>query len=265
MANTDAVNRRDFLRTAAGSSVMLTSQLAGSSASAAATDEWPRLRPATLYKVYVGRSGERESRRVPGTMVRYLTWSKEEITKMENHLRDLEKKLGDVTFVGGEAIPPADVAEVAAKAESADGLLLIWLSGHGGDYETLEKLSFGLDKPAVSFFQPFSGHGWMWHQQWKDRNVVLLSTTDLDELDEAVGLLRVPALMKQTSPVFAMLAVSTLFAVVHFHLPAVLPLFIIAMACSIAYVRTGSILVPIIMHATFNATTLLSLLAQGNS
>jgi L-fucose isomerase-like protein len=90
------------------------------------------------------------------------------------------------------------VAEVAAKAESADGLLLIWLSGHGGDYETLEKLSFGLDKPAVSFFQPFSGHGWMWHQQWKDRKVVLLSTTDLSELDEAIGLLRVPALMKQT-------------------------------------------------------------------
>ena len=198
MANTDAVNRRVFLRTAAGSSFMLTSQLARSSVFAAERDEWPRLRPATIYKVYVGRSGERESRRVPGTMVRYLTWSEEEITKLENHLQDLETQLGDVTFVGGEAIPPADVAEVAAKAESADGLLLIWLSGHGGDYETLEKLSFGLGKPAVSFFQPFSGHGWMWHQQWKDRNVVLLSTTDLDELDEAVSLLRVPALMKQT-------------------------------------------------------------------
>ena len=117
---------------------------------------------------------------------------------MDNYLRDLEKKLGDVTFVGGETIPPADVAQVAAKAASADGILLIWLSGHGGDYATLEKLSFGLDKPAVSFFQPFSGHGWMWHQQWKNRKVVLLSTTDWKELDEAVSLLRVPALMKQT-------------------------------------------------------------------
>jgi hypothetical protein len=73
---------------------------------------------------------------------------------MNSHLSDLEKKLGDVKFVGGETIPPADAAEVAARAKSADGLLLVWLSGHGGDYATLEKLSFGLEKPAVSFFQP---------------------------------------------------------------------------------------------------------------
>ena len=33
---------------------------------------------------------------------------------MDNHPRDLEKKLGAVTFVGGETIPPADVAQVAA-------------------------------------------------------------------------------------------------------------------------------------------------------
>lgn len=199
MANTDSVNRRSFLKTAAaGSGLMVPSPLAGSSSLAAEREEWPKLRPATIYKVYVGRSGARESGSAPGRMVRYLTWSEEEIAKLDNHLQNLEKKLGDVTFVGGEAIPPANAAEVAAKAERADGLLLIWLSGHGGDYETLEKLRFGLDKPAVSFFQPFSGHGWMWHQQWKDRNVVLLSTTDLGELDEAVRLLRTPALMKQT-------------------------------------------------------------------
>jgi len=198
MANSDAVDRRDFLRTAAGSGLMLAPQGAGSSAYAGEREEWPKLRPATIHKIYVGRSGARESGSVPGKMVRYLTWSKEEIAKLDSHLEELEKRLGDVRFVGGEAIPPADVSEVAAKAEAADGLLLVWLSGHGGDYETLEKLRFGLDKPAVSFFQPFSGHGWMWHQQWKDRNVVLLSTTDLDELDEAVRLLRVPALMKQT-------------------------------------------------------------------
>jgi len=117
---------------------------------------------------------------------------------MNNYLHALEKKVGDVTFIGGDTIPKVDVAEVAARAASADGMLLIWLSGHGGDYATLEKLGFGLEKPAVSFFQPFSGHGWMWHQQWKNRKVVLLSTTDWNELDEAVRLLRVPAMMKQT-------------------------------------------------------------------
>jgi hypothetical protein len=117
---------------------------------------------------------------------------------MDDYLTGLEGKLGDVKFVGGETIPPADAAEVAARAKGADALLLVWLSGHGGDYQTLEKLSFGIDKPAVSFFQPFSGHGWMWHQQWKDRKVLLLSTGDKKELEEAICLLRVPALMKQT-------------------------------------------------------------------
>jgi L-fucose isomerase-like protein len=38
----------------------------------------------------------------------------------------------------------------------------------------------------------------MWHQQWANRKVLLLSTTDRGELDEAAALLRVPALMKQT-------------------------------------------------------------------
>jgi len=191
------LNRRTFLGAGAAAGFMAAGQPAGRAALDSERDEWPKPRPATLYKLYIGRSGATTNAST-GRSVQYLTWGREEVTKMDNYLRDLEKKLGDVTFVGGETIPPADVAQVAAKAASADGMVLIWLSGHGGDYATLEKLSFGLDKPAVSFFQPFSGHGWMWHQQWKNRKVVLLSTTDWNELDEAVSLLRVPALMKQT-------------------------------------------------------------------
>ncbi|MCC6858493.1 MAG: hypothetical protein IT158_08025 [Bryobacterales bacterium] len=190
------LNRRMFLGAGTAAGITLAGQTTGRAAETAERDEWPKLRPATIYKLYVGRSGAITN--AAGRSVQYLTWGKDEVVKMDNYLRDLEKKLGDVTFTGGETIPPADVAQVAARAASADGVLLIWLSGHGGDYATLEKLSFGLDKPAVSFFQPFSGHGWMWHQQWKNRKVVLLSTTDWRELDEAVSLLRVPALMKQT-------------------------------------------------------------------
>jgi hypothetical protein len=193
----NSVTRRDFVGAVAAAGAAPRARAAAQSAIAAEAALWPKLRPATIYKVYVGRSGATTNTRT-GSSVQYLTWGTEEIARMDNHLRDLEKKLGDVTFVGGETIPPADAAQVAARAASADGLLLVWLSGHGGDYATLEKLSFGLDKPAVSFFQPFSGHGWMWHQQWKNRKVLLLSTTDWNELDQAVGLLRVPALMKQT-------------------------------------------------------------------
>ncbi|MCW5982008.1 MAG: hypothetical protein KIT09_28240 [Bryobacteraceae bacterium] len=192
-----SVTRRNFVGAVAVAGSLPLSPAGAQSPLAAEAAEWPRLRPATIYKLYIGRSGATTNPRT-GSRVQYLTWGAEEIAKMDNHLRGLETKLGDVRFVGGETIPPADVEQVAAKAASADGLLLVWLSGHGGDYATLEKLSFGLDKPAVSFFQPFSGHGWMWHQQWKNRRVLLLSTTGLHELDEAVRLLRVPAMMKQT-------------------------------------------------------------------
>lgn len=190
------LNRRTFLGAGTTAGFMLAGQPGARAAASSERDEWPKLRPATIHKLFIGRSGATTN--AAGRRVQYLTWGNDEVAKMNKYLGDLEKRLGDVTFVGGETIPPADVAQVTAKAASADGLLLIWLSGHGGDYATLEKLNFGLDKPAVSFFQPFSGHGWMWHQQWKNRKVLLLSTTDWRELDEAIGLLRVPALMKQT-------------------------------------------------------------------
>jgi hypothetical protein len=190
------LNRRKFLGAGTTAGFMLAGQPAARAAASSDKDEWPKLRPARIYKLYIGRSGAFTN--AAGRQVQYLTWGQEEVTKMDNYLQDLEKKLGDVQFVGGETIPKVDVEQVAARAASADGMVLIWLSGHGGDYATLEKLSFGVDKPAVSFFQPFSGHGWMWHQQWKNRKVVLLSTTDWRELEEAVSLLRVPPLMKQT-------------------------------------------------------------------
>ena len=195
MSSFDKLNRRTFLGSSAAG-VALAGQAAAQASLKAERDEWPKLKPATIHKIYIGRAGSTVN--AAGRTVQYLTWGQDEINKMNAYLDGIEKRYGDVKFVGGETIPPANAGEIAARAEAADGILLVWLSGHGGDYATLEKLSFGLNKPAVSFFQPFSGHGWMWHQQWKGRRVLLLSTTDWKELDEAIALLRVPALMKQT-------------------------------------------------------------------
>jgi membrane protease YdiL (CAAX protease family) len=50
-----------------------------------------------------------------------------------------------------------------------------------------------------------------------------------------------------------------LFAAVHANLASLLPLFVFALCLTLAYERTGSILVPIGMHALFNFTTLLGL------
>jgi len=58
----------------------------------------------------------------------------------------------------------------------------------------------------------------------------------------------------------SVLIVSLLFAAIHFHIPSVVPLFLIACAFSLAYVHSGSILVPIVMHVLFNALNLATLL-----
>jgi hypothetical protein len=184
----DSLNRRQFLGTTTAGGVLLAAHLANSSLRAAEDPAWPGLKPAKIHKLYAGRTGDF-----------YLTRPTEELQKFESFFADLEKKLGDVKFVGGEMIPPAKVDEVAAKLPDADALLIIHLSAHGGDAPVLGKLvDVGL--PTVLFSQPFSGHGWMYFPEWRKqgKRIVLLPTSDWSELERAVGLLRVPAWMKQT-------------------------------------------------------------------
>lgn len=57
----------------------------------------------------------------------------------------------------------------------------------------------------------------------------------------------------------SVIAVSLFFSLLHFHLPSVAPLFVIAVAFSLGYVLTRSIAVPIFMHALFNLGNILLL------
>lgn len=187
----DPMSRRDFIKVTAAGGAVFAANLTANAATpdkGEAADAWPNLPPPVkIHTVFVGRTGG------------YMARPTAEKAKLSKHLEDLSKKLGDVQFVGGETIPPAKVGEVTAKAAAADALLVIYLSGHGGAAPVLGKL-FDTGKPAVLFFQPFGGHGWMYFQQWrkKGKKVVLLSTSDWSDLDKAIGLLRVPIWMKQT-------------------------------------------------------------------
>lgn len=51
----------------------------------------------------------------------------------------------------------------------------------------------------------------------------------------------------------ALLLVSALFAAIHLSVPVLLPLFVLAVCLTLAYEATGSLLVPMLMHALFNA------------
>lgn len=72
-----------------------------------------------------------------------------------------------------------------------------------------------------------------------------------------------PWLMKHLGPAPAMFAISIVFAAIHFHVPGLVPLFVVSVALCFAYVHTGSILVPIVMHALFNGINLWALSLVG--
>ena len=184
-----AITRRELLGAAAAAGgTLLAAHLASRPAFAAEEAAWPNLPPVKIYKVYAGRTGQF-----------YMARPTEEIAKFEKYFADLEQKLGNVKFIGGDQIPPTDVAQVAAKMAEADAAILIHLSGHGGDAPVLGKL-IAVGLPTAVFAEPFGGHGWMYFPQWhKDRKkVVLLPTTDWAEIDRVVGLMRVPVWLRQT-------------------------------------------------------------------
>lgn len=159
---------------------LLAAQAAQAGVPSAQEEGWPKLPPVKIYKLYAGRTGDD-----------YLTRPTEELGRFEKYFNDLEVKLGDVKFVGGDMVPPANVDEVASKLKAADGLMIIHLSHHGGDAPMLSKL-IDVGLPTALFSQPFSGHGWMYFPQWhkQGKKVVLFPSSDWSEQDRAAGLLR---------------------------------------------------------------------------
>ena len=184
----EQMNRREFLGvSAAGAGAVLL----GTQFAAAQEADWvPKMPPAKIYKVYIGRTG--------GI---YLSRPTGEVEKFNRYLANLEYKLGDVRFIGGDVVPPTEIDKVLPKLAEADGVLLFHLSAHGGGapLQAMTKIvNVGL--PTVVFSQPFSGHGWMYFPTWRKqgKRVVLLPSSDWGDLDKAARLLRVGPHMAKT-------------------------------------------------------------------
>jgi membrane protease YdiL (CAAX protease family) len=62
-----------------------------------------------------------------------------------------------------------------------------------------------------------------------------------------------PVLKERWGTQTALMVVSAVFALIHFHLPSLGPLFALALGLGLAYELSGSLLAPITMHALFNA------------
>lgn len=70
-----------------------------------------------------------------------------------------------------------------------------------------------------------------------------------------------PALLKRRAFAASALLSGTYFALMHLHLPSLLPLLTLGLAFSAAYAATGSLVTPIVMHALFNGMSILLSLA----
>jgi len=186
----ESLSRREFLGTATAGGVLLAGGLAARPLRAAEEAGWPKMPPVKIHVVYLGLGG---------------AWPKPEfdapaeVAKFKKYLAGVEKRLGDVKFVGGELIPNRDsaAAKIAANLGDADAVLLMHLA-FGQATPFLKFVETGL--PVAVFSQPFSGHDWMYVPQWqKDgKKVILLPSSDYGELERAAALLRVPVRMRQT-------------------------------------------------------------------
>jgi uncharacterized protein len=54
-----------------------------------------------------------------------------------------------------------------------------------------------------------------------------------------------------------------LFALIHMHIPSLVPLFVLGCVLTFAYELSGSLLVPMTMHALFNTLTLVQVFFAG--
>lgn len=68
-------------------------------------------------------------------------------------------------------------------------------------------------------------------------------------------------LKRYGNPLFAMLVAGALFAAVHMNLPALFPLWILAIILTLSYELSGSLWVPIGIHAGFNTISVVAMLS----
>lgn len=73
-----------------------------------------------------------------------------------------------------------------------------------------------------------------------------------------------PVIKRFSEPVFAAVITSAVFALIHMNLQAVPVLFFLSLVLIFAYERSGSIWLPITIHALFNGVNLASMMAPGS-
>ena len=121
-----------------------------------------------------------------------------QIEPMKARLAEAEKKLGNIELVVGESRSPEETTALLEKAGPEAPVLAINVQNFAMKRVIKPVLDAG--HPIAVFSLPASGHDWMYVPRWRreGHRATLLASSDYDELERALRLLRVIPMMKQT-------------------------------------------------------------------
>ncbi|MCK4293823.1 MAG: hypothetical protein KAY65_11545 [Planctomycetes bacterium] len=121
-----------------------------------------------------------------------------QIEAMKTHLAKAEKELGNIELIIGQSNSAQQTAALLEKAGPAAPVLAINVRNFA--LTRVVKPILDGAHPMVFFSLPASGHDWMYAPRWHSRGhrVTLLASSNYDELERALRLLRVIPMMKRT-------------------------------------------------------------------
>jgi L-fucose isomerase-like protein len=134
----------------------------------------------------------------PGPEDRGWNADPKQMAAMKTRLAEAEKKLGNVELLIGESNSVEQTAALLKQAGPAAPVLAINL--HCFCLTRCVQPMLDGKHPLVVFSLPASGHDWMYPHRWQRQGhpVTLLPSSDLNELERALRLLRVIPMMRQT-------------------------------------------------------------------
>ena len=180
--------RREFLGTGAASGLLL----AGATWTHARVSESPPSQPRGKSRICVIFTG------TPQPDDRNWGADAKQVEAMKARLTEAEEKLGNVELVVGQSRSPQETEALLEKAGPEAPVLAINVQNFALTRVVAPILEAG--RPLAVFSLPASGHDWMYAPRWhrQGHRVTLLASSDYDELERGLRLLRVIPMMRRT-------------------------------------------------------------------
>ncbi|MFO8014089.1 MAG: hypothetical protein R6X20_12385 [Phycisphaerae bacterium] len=180
--------RREFIETGVAAGGLMLAGAAWTHARAAEVPPKPRTK-ARICVIFTGRPGPADR----GWNADPIQWD-----TMKARLTKAEHELGNVELVIGQATAPDQTAALLEKAGPGTPVLAVNLNCFA--LTRVVKPILDQNRPMAVFSLPASGHDWMYPHRWQRQGhpVTLLPSSDYDELERALRLLRVIPMLRQT-------------------------------------------------------------------